>query len=230
MPDPQEEKRPARAPAAGRSQEAFEALLCDALPRQGCWTDEEYLWLTDRTRRLIEFTDGRLEELPMPTSTHQAILSFLNDLFKAHVVPMGGVVLFSALRLRIREGKFRAPDLLLLGDRRDRRYRDRFWLGADLVLEVVSPDRPDRDLVEKRADYAEAGIPEYWIVDPRTRTVTVLALQAGSYVEHGVFSPRQVATSKTLPAFRTDVTDVFEAPEPGQVAPAASAAVPSHSS
>ena len=213
-PGPQEDNRTARMSSAGPSQEAFEALLCDALPRQGCWTDEEYLWLTDRTRRLIEFTDGRLEELPIATSTHQAILSFLNDLFKAHVVPIGGVVLFSALRLRIREGKFREPDLLLLADRRDRRYRDRFWLGADLVLEVVSPDHPDRDLVEKRADYAEAGIPEYWIVDPRTRTVTVLALQAGSYVEHGVFSPGQVATSPTFPNFQTNVTDVFEAPEP----------------
>lgn len=181
---------------------------------QGSRTDEDYLRLTDRARRLIEFTDGRVEELPRPTSAHQAILSFLNDLFKAHVAPLGGVVLFSALRLRIREGKFREPDLLLLRDRRDERYQDRFWLGADLVLEVVSPDRPERDLVEKRGDYAEAGVPEYWIVDPRFGKVTVLALEAGSYVEHGVFSSGQVATSPTLPHFQADVAEVFDAPEP----------------
>ena len=148
----------------------------------------------------------------MPTSTHQAILSFLNDVFKAHLAPLGGVVLFSALRLRIREGKFREPDLLLLRDRGDVRYQDRFWLGADLVLEVVSPDHPERDLVEKRDDYAEAEIGEYWIVDPRFRTVSVLALKTGSYEEHGVFSPGQVATSPTLPDFRVNVADVFEAP------------------
>ena len=35
--------------------------------------------------------------------------------------------------------------------------------------EVVSPDRPERDLVDKRIDYAEAGIPEYWVVDPHSR-------------------------------------------------------------
>ena len=154
--------------------------------------------------------------MPRPTSTHQAILSFLNDLFKAHVSPLGGVVLFSALRLRIREGKFREPDLLLLRDRRDQRYRDRFWLGADLVLEVVSPDRPERDLVEKRGDYAEAGVPEYWIVDPRISTVTVLALKAGSYVEHWVFSRSEVATSATFPDFQADVAEVFDAPEAGR--------------
>ena len=90
------------------SQESLDAILCDTLPRQGNWSDEEYLWLTDRTRRLIEFTDGYVEELPMPTSRHQAILAFLYRRFYAHVEPAGGVVMFSALRLRVREGKFRA--------------------------------------------------------------------------------------------------------------------------
>ena len=53
--------------------------------------------------------------------------------------------------------------------RSDPRCQDRYWLGADLVVEVVSPDRPERDLVDKRIDYAvrQAGIPEYWVVDPR---------------------------------------------------------------
>ena len=76
----------------------------------------------------------------------------------------------------IRAGKFREPDLAALRDRSDPRNQDRFWLGADMVVEVVSPDDPNRDLVEKRADYAEAGIPEYWIVDPRFESVTVLTL------------------------------------------------------
>ena len=65
----------------------------------------------------------------------------------------------TALRLRDRPGKFREPDLLLLRDRTDRRCQDRFWEGADLVVEVVSPDNPDRALVEKRADYAEGRHP-----------------------------------------------------------------------
>ena len=72
------------------------------------------------------------------------------------------------------------------------------------------------DLVEKRGDYAEAGVPEYWIVDPRTSTVTVLALEAGSYIEHGVFSRSEVATSATIPDFQADVAEVFDASEPGR--------------
>ena len=198
---------------ANASQEALNALLRETLPRQGAWNDESYLWLTDYSRRLIEFTDGYIEELPAPTSTHQAILAFLYELFRDYLGPRGGVVLISALRMRIREGKFREPDILLLRHRSDPRYQDRYWLGADLVAEVVSPDGPQRDLVEKRADYAEGSIPEYWIVDPRDDTITVLILKGGAYVEHGVFRRGAIATSPLLEGFTADVGAVFDAPE-----------------
>ena len=151
----------------------------------------------------------------MPTFAHQAVLLALYRLLYEFLTPRGGVVMVSALRMRIREGKFREPDLLLLRDRSDSRCRDRYWLGADLVVEVVSPDDPDRDLVEKRADYAEAGIPEYWIVDPRDETITVLALESAAYVEHGVFSAGDSAGSRLLEGFAADVTAVFDAPKAG---------------
>ena len=195
---------------ASTSQAELNAFLCDSMPPQGCWGDEHYLWLTDRTRRLVEFTDGYVELLPMPTVAHQAILSLLNDLFNAHLKPGGGFVLFAGLRVRIREGKFREPDLAVLCDRSDPRNEARYWLGADVVAEVVSADDPARDLVAKPADYAEARIPEYWIVDPRFETVTVLTLAGGTYVQHGVFSRGDTATSPLLNGFSVDVTALFD--------------------
>ena len=206
------------APALNKavaSQAVLDALLGEILPRQGCWSDEGYLWLTDHGNRLVEFTDGFVEELPMPTDTHQTILAFLHVLFRAWVQPHGGVVVESPLRMCIREGKFREPDLLLLRDRSDSRRRNRYWLGADLVAEVVSPDDPDRDLVEKRADYAEAGIPEYWIADPRDETLTVLVLRGEAYVEHGRYARGETAASALLEGFAAEVSAVFDAPETG---------------
>ena len=199
-------------PAAQTTQDALHALLCEVLPPQGAWSDDAYLWLTDHSNRLIEFTDGYVQELPMPTFTHQAVLAFLYDLFRAYLKPRGGVVMFAALRVRIRAGNFREPDLLLLRDRADTRCQDRYWLGADLVAEVISPDNPDRDLVEKRADYAEAGIPEYWIVDPRDETIRVLTLQGAAYVEHGEYVRGNTATSPLLAGFAAEVSAVFDAP------------------
>lgn len=101
--------------------------------------------------------------------------------------------------------------MILLLDIDDSRRQDRYWLWADLVVEIVSPDKPERDLVEKRYDYAEAGIPEYWIVNPLDRTMTVLRLDGDAYVEHGVFGRGARATSALLPGFAVEVAAVFAA-------------------
>ena len=203
-------------PAPPGSQEALSSLLCDVLPPQGSWSDREYLWLTDHTNRLIELAGGHVQELPMPTDTQQAVLLCLYLLFRDYLGLRGGVVRVGALRMRVREGTFREPDVLLLRDRADPRRQDRYWLGADLVVEVVSPDDPDRDLVEKRTDYAAAGIAEYWIADPRHDTITVLTLAGDAYVEHGTFARGETATSPSLQGFAADVAAVFDAPESGE--------------
>ncbi len=185
-------------------------LLTEVLP-QGSWCDGDYLWLTDHGRRLVEFTDGYLAVLPMPSREHQRIVAFLYTALRASLRRTGGEVLFAPLRLRIREGKFREPDLVLLRDAKDVRSGDRFWTGADLVVEVVSPDDPDRDFVQKRDDYAEADIPEYWIVEPRTETITVLTLAGGTYRQPGVFHRQEYATSRILDGFGVAVDDVLDA-------------------
>ena len=185
--------------------------LADPDALQGLWTQAQYLKLTNWSNRLIEFTDGRIEVLPMPTQEHQAISQFLFLALYSFVQGIGGNVFYAPLRLRVREGKFREPDLLLLIDADDPRSRNDYWLGADLVAEVVSPDNPDRDLIDKRKDYAEGGIPEYWIANPLAETLTVLVLWGGEYREHGVFRPGEQAGSPRLPGFSVDVKEMFDA-------------------
>jgi Uma2 family endonuclease len=189
----------------------YKDWLLDTLPNQGEWTEEEYLWVTESTNRLVEFTDGELELLPMPTDRHQSILQFLFLAFHAYLVPEGGKVLFAALRMRVRPRKFREPDLLLVKDAKDPRRQNRFWTGADLTLEVVSDTKPERDLIDKRQDYAEGNVPEYWIVNPLDETITVLKLEGGAYIEHGVFARGGTATSATLAGFSVNVAAVFDA-------------------
>jgi Uma2 family endonuclease len=193
------------------SRSKHKEFLLELLPDQGEWTEEGYLWLTDHISRLVEFTDGYLEILPMPTDRHQSILEFLYLLFHAFVKPRGGKVHFAALRLQLRLGKFREPDLLLLLDAKDPRRQDRFWTGADLVLEVVSEDNPQRDLVEKRHDYAQARIPEYWIVNPLTETILVYRLKGRKYPRAMQYRRGTKASSQVLSGFSVAVADVFDA-------------------
>ncbi len=185
-------------------------VLEELLPAQGQWSEEEYLVLTGQRNQLVEFTDGRIELLPMPTAKHQKILKFLFLAFCNFVDARGGLVLFAPLRLRIRPGKFREPDLLLVVSKGDPRAKDQFWEGADLALEVVSEDKPERDLVDKRVDYAEGRIPEYWIVNPLTETITVLTLRGDAYQEAGVFKRGEAAASTLLEGFSIPVAPAFD--------------------
>jgi Uma2 family endonuclease len=183
----------------------------DPLPRQGTWSEEEYLTLTDYSNRMVEYTDGFLEVLPLPTDYHQSVLAFLFLAFSGFIALRGGKVRFAPLRLRIRPGKFREPDLLLLLSASDPRRQNRFWTGADLALEVVGPDKAERDLVDKRGDYAEGRVPEYWVVNPLTETITVLRLAGDAYEEVGQFRRGDKAVSALLGGFAIDVAAVFDA-------------------
>jgi Uma2 family endonuclease len=183
----------------------------DLAALQGLWSVEQYLKLTNQTNRLIEFTDGVIEVLPMPTKYHQAISKLLFLALLAFIQRLGGDIFYAPLRVEVRPGKFREPDLLLVLDKDDPRAQDEFWRGADLVVEIVSPDKPKRDTEEKPLDYAEAGILEYWIVNPLTDTITVLVLEGETYAEHSVFQRGDKATSKLLDGFSVRVSEVLDA-------------------
>lgn len=193
------------------SWEEEDDLVVSLTPLQGHWTEEQYLLITDQTNRLLEFDNGYIQVLPMPTQEHQDISQFLFLALLAFLQRIGGKVYYAPLRVHIRAGKFREPDLLLVRDANDPRRQNRYWLGADMVVEVVSSDDPERDTKVKRKEYAQAGIPEYWIVNPLTATITVLALEGELYAEHGVFHRGEQATSKLLGGFSVSVDEVLDA-------------------
>lgn len=179
-------------------------------PNQGAWSVLEYLDL--KGNRLVEFFNGYIEVLPMPTMRHQLIVRFLLFLLTEFVDRAGkGRTLMAPMRVRLSPVQFREPDLMVMLRGHEERMRDEFWEGADFVVEVVSPDDPRRDLEIKRSEYALAGIPEYWIVDPQTSTITVLTLDVASYKVHGEFGAGQIANSVLLKGFAVAVNDVFAA-------------------
>jgi Uma2 family endonuclease len=112
--------------------------------------------------------------------------------------------------VQLRAKKYREPDVLFFST--TRRPTDGSCVAPpDLVMEVVSLDDPDRDYVTKRVEYAQAGIPEYWIIDPLQQRITVLVLAGGEYVEFGAYGPGMDAASKLLDGFRVDANEVFAA-------------------
>jgi len=183
-------------------------------PEQGEWSEEAYLELTDGSNRRIEYTDGRLEFLETPTLIHETLVRFLFFALHPFVEQQTiGAVYWSGIRLRIRPGKFRLPDIIFLHKDHFHARHNRACDGADLVMEVVSDDPKDRerDYEQKLIDYAEAKVAEYWIVDFERRLVIVHRLEDGRYVVDGEFAPGQQAASKLLAGFSIDVAALFAA-------------------
>lgn len=186
--------------------------LATYFPSQGEWSEAEYLGF-HREGAHLELRDGFIEVLPMATDRHQAMLKVLLYLIDGYAVREGGRARPAGLRVRLRPGLFREPDVVFLSKARLHLRGAEFWSGADLVVEVVSGTSSDRarDLVQKRREYAEAGVPEYWIVDPDAETLTVLRLDAGSYAAHGVYGRGETAPSASFAGLAADVSAVLDA-------------------
>ena len=105
----------------------------------------------------------------------------------------------------------RAPEpdiVIILNERRDIVGRSRVEAAPDIVVEILSTDR-NRDLIRKRQIYAEAGVLEYWPIDPRTDTVTQLELRDGAYVERAVLGAEDVLATPLLPGLAIPLGDIF---------------------
>jgi len=189
-------------------------------PAQGHWSVGDYLDLDGNF--LVEYSQGYIDVLPMPTSSHQRLLAYLYGLLLTFVVSRDlGEALFAPLKVRIQRKEYREPDILFASKEHAHLKGERFWKGADLVMEIVSPDAKSRrrDLKKKRQDYAKAGIPEYWIVDPREETITVLRLTGENYTVHGEFARGEIASSHLLAGFTVDVAAAFDRQNPDGVKP-----------
>lgn len=163
--------------------------LATLFPKQGDWSEEDYLSLELEHPR-VELVDGVLEVLPEPTERHQRVLSRLALCLTARARGARARLSVAGPCLRLRAQRFAAPDLMLLGADSDAARAERCWTRADLVVEVVgeTPEEHVRDRHTKRREYEAAGIQEYWIVDPFDGTLLQLRHEGGVFEELGVWS------------------------------------------
>lgn len=180
-------------------------------PAQGAWSEDEYLALD--AKRLVEFDNGHVEVLPMLSRSHQLLVFLFAKLLEAFLLRAfpGAMVMIAPHPVKLWAGKFREPDVFVLLPEHAGRSREEYCEQPDLVVEVVSPDHRGHDWEVKRREYAQAGIPEYWIVDPQAKTATVFKLSGKSYRVHGEYGSGATAESALLAGFRVNVDDVWRA-------------------
>jgi Uma2 family endonuclease len=132
-------------------------------------TYEEYLTAFDEMTQ-AEWVNGEAIVFMPPNVRHQRILRFLFHLLGHFVQYRQLGELFPApfaMRLAA-EGSVREPDILFVArEHRQRVTEQRLEGPADLIVEIISPESTARDRSDKFYEYQQAGVREYWVVDPR---------------------------------------------------------------
>ena len=160
-----------------------------------------------------ELIAGELIVAPSPLVSHQDSVGGLYGLLGGQRgIPGVGKPYLAPLDVRLSDRDTVQPDLFFVRwDRLDRFVEDRRFEGPpDIVVEVVSPSSRRLDRVRKLALYERAGIPEYWVVDPTDRTVTVHVLRNGRYETVEADADGLLASS-VVPGLTVSAADLFPA-------------------
>jgi Uma2 family endonuclease len=163
----------------------------------------------------LELIDGELFVTPSPSPMHQDISGNLYTLFRNVVFESGrGRAYYAPLDVRLDENTVVQPDLIIiLSDRSPVLTSARVEGVPSLAVEIISPSTSAYDRVTKRDVYARSSVPEYWLVDPDAKTVTIFSdPQDGRYQTEQTVS--DVAISATIPELSADLKALF-APVPG---------------
>jgi Uma2 family endonuclease len=183
-------------------------------------TFAEYLSYSEDLEGRFLLIEGALVELPPESSENDFFALNLRDLLiqvlssrlaRVHTCEVQVPV------LQPKDAANRFPDLVVLRPEHLDLMQRRLTITLDmpppqLIAEVVSPGRTnrDRDFINKRAQYAAIGIPEYWLIDPSERAVTVLELQGDEYREIGIFKNSDRIVSPAFPALALTAEQVFQ--------------------
>ena len=174
----------------------------------------EFLDLPDtEERNKMELDDGELYIMPRPRREHQSALFWLiwhiADYIRSFSDPPAEAYPDLVVVLSRDPRRVLVPDLVVILADRSNIFQGGYAEGApDIVVEILSTDR-SRDLIRKRRIYADAGVSEYWIFDPRNDTALLLELRDGDYVSRGLLTPSDTLTTPLLPGLAIPLADIF---------------------
>lgn len=143
-------------------------------PQPEITTLEQYEALPEDVR--AEVYDGQIYYMASPTEEHQTISMELSTLLNLYLKSKKGPcrVFHAPFDVKLNDAPLTIvqPDLMIVCDKG--KLDGKRCNGApDFIIEIVSPGNPSDDYIRKLYYYKNAGVREYWIVDPRRKTVTV---------------------------------------------------------
>lgn len=153
-----------------------------SFPKEKYYTEEDYYKIPEDVR--AELIDGRIYYQAAPSRIHQKILSHLHAVIYNYIRSKhGSCEIYPApfaVKLFEKRKTIVEPDISIICDKN--KLTDRGCTGApDWIIEIVSPGNSSHDYIRKLNLYADAGVREYWIVNPDEKNVLVYYLEESKF-------------------------------------------------
>jgi Uma2 family endonuclease len=193
-------------------------VFATAGPPPARLTFEEFLdWHPDGP--IAEWVKGEAFVMTAPSTIHERVSKFLLRCMSDYVEAYELGEMFSAPFLMKLGDSAREPDLLFVAAANLGRVEKRYLQGpADLAIEIIGPESRGRDRGEKFYEYEEAGIREYWLIDPARRQAEFYGLGADGTYHLMTISPAGIFHSNVLTGLWLDVNWLWQDPLPKKAA------------
>lgn len=139
---------------------------------------EEFMEIYENTDSRLEYINGEITILGSPSIFHQTISGNLYSVFRAYLKGKRCKVFYAPFDVHFNKEGFKEPDVmqpdLLITcdhDETTNEKKDRYMGIPTLVVEILSPSTRSKDMVDKLSTYMLSGVQEFWIVDPKKKTV-----------------------------------------------------------
>lgn len=178
------------------------------LPKKQLYTSEDYWNLPEEER--AELIHGQLYNMAPPSRIHQKLLMELSATVREHIKSKNGTCEVYpapfAVNLNSDDKTYVEPDISIICDKS--KLTDKGCVGApDFIIEIVSPSSRKMDYTTKNALYSDAGVREYWIVDPAKERTTVyryeedvapMIIPFNQTIQVGIYSDLSITITELL--------------------------------
>ena len=191
-------------------------LMVEEPSQEYVYTYADYLkW---KFEERLELFKGKIFKMAAPNTRHQEVSGNLFFMIRSHLADNPCKV-FSApfdVRLPVQNRKKDTeittvvqPDLCVVCDMS--KLDEKGCCGApDIIAEILSPGNSRKEVQQKFRLYEEAGVPEYWIINPVEENLIIYTLRNGKYIGSKPYAPDEIITSSVLQGIRIEVSAIFK--------------------
>lgn len=176
---------------------------------------EEFMEIYEKSDLRMEYINGEIVILSSPNTFHQDISGNMYMIFRDYLKGKKCKVFFAPFDVHFFKKDFMnpdvmQPDLLIACDLDDKITETGRYMGTPtLVAEILSPSTRSRDMVDKLNTYMLSGVKEFWVVDPKQKTVLVYGFKDFGIDTFVTYKKEEVIQSYWFENLNAPLSEIF---------------------